>query len=177
MDEDETAWRTSGRDPDAFEDFYRAHLDTVQRFVARRVADPHLVADLTAEVFLAVVRSAHGYRADRAASRAGCTGSRTTWCPPSGARRAREHRAHERIAGRRELTGLSPHRRTLRGRRRAGARAGGPRRGGRGRLRPTGTVVPGHATALRVRAERAPDELGARPRWRLFVDRAAGGPP
>ena len=39
-------------DPDAFEVFYREHLETVQRFVARRVADPQLAADLTAEVFL-----------------------------------------------------------------------------------------------------------------------------
>ena len=30
-----------GRDPDAFEAFYRDHLEAVQRFVARRVSDPH----------------------------------------------------------------------------------------------------------------------------------------
>lgn len=48
-----------GRHPDQFEAFYRQHVEAVQRFVARRVADPHLVADLTAEVFLAVIRSAH----------------------------------------------------------------------------------------------------------------------
>lgn len=28
-------------DPDAFEAFYREHLEPVQRFVARRVSDPH----------------------------------------------------------------------------------------------------------------------------------------
>ena len=28
-------------DPDAFEAFYREHLDAIHRFVARRVADPH----------------------------------------------------------------------------------------------------------------------------------------
>ena len=37
-------------DPEAFEAFYRDHLETVRRFVARRVSDPHLAADLTAEV-------------------------------------------------------------------------------------------------------------------------------
>src|SRR3954465_687032 len=51
--------------PDAFEVFYREHLEPVQRFVARRVADPHLAADLTAEVFLAAVDSASTYRPDR----------------------------------------------------------------------------------------------------------------
>jgi RNA polymerase sigma factor (sigma-70 family) len=49
-------------DPDAFEDFYREHVEAVQRFVARRVPDPHLAADLTGEVFLAVIDSAHTYR-------------------------------------------------------------------------------------------------------------------
>jgi len=38
-------------DPDVFEVFYREHLEGVQRYVARRVAHPHLAADLTAEVF------------------------------------------------------------------------------------------------------------------------------
>ena len=41
-----------GHDPDALETFYREHLATVQRIVARRVADPHDAADLTADVFL-----------------------------------------------------------------------------------------------------------------------------
>lgn len=50
------------RDPAAFEVFYRLHVATVTRFVARRVADPHTVADLTAEVFLAVIGSAHTYQ-------------------------------------------------------------------------------------------------------------------
>ena len=45
-------------DPDAFESFYRQHVEAVQRFVARRVADPYLVADLTAGVFVAVIESA-----------------------------------------------------------------------------------------------------------------------
>ena len=31
-------------DPDVFEAFYREHVDAVQRFVARRIADPHLAA-------------------------------------------------------------------------------------------------------------------------------------
>jgi RNA polymerase sigma-70 factor (ECF subfamily) len=52
-------------DPDAFERFYRAHVEAVQRFVARRVDDPYLAADLTADVFLAVIDSASSYRASQ----------------------------------------------------------------------------------------------------------------
>lgn len=94
-----------GRDPDLFEAFYRQHVETVQRFVARRVADPHLVADLTAEVFLAVIRSAHTYRADRGSVVGWLYGVAHNVVSAERRRRAREHRAHERVAGRRELTG------------------------------------------------------------------------
>jgi RNA polymerase sigma-70 factor (ECF subfamily) len=31
-----------GSDPDALERFYRAHVEAVERFVTRRVDDPHL---------------------------------------------------------------------------------------------------------------------------------------
>ena len=54
--------RSIGTDPAAFTEFYRAHVDEVTRFVARRVADPQLAADLTAEVFLAVIDAAARYR-------------------------------------------------------------------------------------------------------------------
>ena len=39
-----------GRDPAAFEAFYRRNVRAVSGFVARRVTDPHLVDDLTTEV-------------------------------------------------------------------------------------------------------------------------------
>lgn len=52
-------------DPDALEAFYREHVDAITRFVARRVHDPHLVADLTADVFVAAIESAHMYRRRR----------------------------------------------------------------------------------------------------------------
>ncbi|WUH97912.1 sigma-70 family RNA polymerase sigma factor [Spirillospora sp. NBC_00431] len=50
-----------GHDSDAFEEFYRRHIETVGRFVARRVSDPHTAADLTADIFLAVIDSAHTF--------------------------------------------------------------------------------------------------------------------
>lgn len=52
-------------DPDAFERFYREHVEAVQRFVARRVDDPYLAADLTADVFVAAIESAGSYRGSR----------------------------------------------------------------------------------------------------------------
>ena len=54
--------RSIGTDPAAFTQFYRAHVDDLTRFVARRVADPHQVADLTAQVFVAVIDAAPRYR-------------------------------------------------------------------------------------------------------------------
>src|SRR5260370_7654306 len=54
--------RSIGTDPAAFTEFYRAHVDEVTRFVTRRVADPQLPADLTADVFLAVIEAAEHYR-------------------------------------------------------------------------------------------------------------------
>ncbi|HTU15248.1 MAG TPA: sigma-70 family RNA polymerase sigma factor [Solirubrobacterales bacterium] len=50
-----------GHDPDALEAFYREHVESVERFVARRVSDPYLAADLTTEIFLAVIEAADRY--------------------------------------------------------------------------------------------------------------------
>ena len=50
-----------GRDPDAFESFYREHLDDVRRFVARRVGGVEQAADLTADVFVRAIESADRY--------------------------------------------------------------------------------------------------------------------
>lgn len=50
-----------GCDADAFEDFYREHVEAVQRFIARRVDSPETAADLTADVFLAAIQAADSY--------------------------------------------------------------------------------------------------------------------
>jgi len=63
MEPDELA--SIAHEPAAFEAFYRAHVEAVQRFVVRRVADPHLAADLTAEVFLAAIDAAPAYKPGR----------------------------------------------------------------------------------------------------------------
>lgn len=68
--ETENEVRQIGRDPDAFASFYVAHLHAVQRFIARRVSDPHLAADLSADVFIAAIDSADRYRPERGAPEA-----------------------------------------------------------------------------------------------------------
>jgi RNA polymerase sigma factor (sigma-70 family) len=54
--------RFIGTDPELFEAFYREQVEDLQRFVARRVGDRERAADLTAEIFLAAIDSAHRYR-------------------------------------------------------------------------------------------------------------------
>lgn len=54
--------RWIGTDPDLFDAFYSEHLEDLQRFVARRVGDRERAADLTAEIFLAAIDSAHRYQ-------------------------------------------------------------------------------------------------------------------
>ncbi|MFK4637178.1 RNA polymerase sigma factor [Paenarthrobacter histidinolovorans] len=56
--------RVIGSDSVMLERFYRAHLAEVERFVARRVSDPHTAADMTADVFVAAMTS--GWRFDPA---------------------------------------------------------------------------------------------------------------
>ena len=91
------------RDPDALELFYREHLETVQRFVARRVADPHLAADLIAEVFLAAVDSAASYRPDRGSAAAWLVGVARHVVAGEFRRRSRDGAVVRRISGRRLL--------------------------------------------------------------------------
>src|SRR5215470_9642277 len=92
-------------DPDAFASFYREHVTDVTRFVARRVADPHTVADLTAEVFLAVIVSAHSYRPSRGTPVAWLYGIARNVIAGERRRAAHELRTASRIAGRRLLDG------------------------------------------------------------------------
>lgn len=92
-----------GTDPDSFEAFYREHLEPVSRFVARRVDDPHLAADLTADVFLAAIDAGFTYRPDRGRPIAWLFGIARNVVAADLRRRAREQRAVRRIAGRRLL--------------------------------------------------------------------------
>ncbi len=95
--------RSIGSDPAAFAEFYRAHVDEVTRFVARRVADPHLAADLTAEVFLAVIEAAVSYRGSFGGPRTWLYGIARNVVAAEFRRAARERRGESLVAGRRLL--------------------------------------------------------------------------
>jgi RNA polymerase sigma-70 factor (ECF subfamily) len=90
-------------DPAALEDFYREHVGLVQQFVVRRVADPYLAADLTAEVFLAAIDAAASYQPDRAGPAAWLYGVARNVVAAEYRRSGRERRANARIEGRRLL--------------------------------------------------------------------------
>lgn len=93
----------AARDPDLFEVFYRRHFDAITRFVARRVTDPHTVADLTAEVFLAAIDSADSYRPGRGSETAWLFGIARNLVGAEARRTARQSALGARIAGRRLL--------------------------------------------------------------------------
>ena len=95
------------REPDALEAFYRDHVEAVQRFVARRVSDPHLAADLTADVFLAAVDSAASYDSGRGPVVAWLYGVGRNAIAAEARRRARELHAVRRIEGRRLVDGAA----------------------------------------------------------------------
>jgi RNA polymerase sigma-70 factor (ECF subfamily) len=90
-------------DPATMEDFYREHVGLVQQFIVRRVVDPYLAADLTADVFLAAIDAAPGYRPGRAAPAAWLYGVARNVVAAECRRSARERRANARIEGRRLL--------------------------------------------------------------------------
>jgi len=101
MNEDELP--RIAHDPAAFEAFYRRYVEDVQRFIARRVDDPHAAADLTAEVFLAAIGAAPGYESHRGVPIAWLFGIARNVTSAERRRAARERRANARIQGRRLL--------------------------------------------------------------------------
>ena len=99
------AIRRSGRDPAAFEAFYRRYAAEVGRFIARRVDDPHTVADLTAEVFLRVIDAAEGYRGGPGGPRGWLFGIAGNVVASHWRDAERRQRREVRIAGHRLLDG------------------------------------------------------------------------
>jgi len=92
-----------GFDPDAFEAFYRTHVEDVQNFVARRVSDPWLAADLTTEVFLAAINAAGQFDPRRGNPIAWLFGISRNVVHNEFRRAGREREAVARIQGRRLL--------------------------------------------------------------------------
>ncbi len=95
--------RRIGRDPAALEQVYRGHVEQVIRFVSRRVDDPYLVADLTAEVFVQAMASAQSYRGARHGPTAWLYGIARNVIAGHWRDEARERDARARISGRRLL--------------------------------------------------------------------------
>jgi RNA polymerase sigma factor (sigma-70 family) len=90
-------------DTERFTAFYRTHVEAVLRFVTRRVEDPHLAADITADVFYAVIESAVSYRPQRGGEVAWLYGIARNQIANHARQRAREAARRRRIAGRRLL--------------------------------------------------------------------------
>ncbi|MCO5967824.1 RNA polymerase sigma factor [Actinoallomurus soli] len=97
--------RAIGRDPVAFEAFYRRQVRMVTGFVARRVADPCLVDDLTTEVFLAAIEGSDGYRRRLGSESAWLVGIAHNVLAAERRRAARQLDKTLRAAGRRVLDG------------------------------------------------------------------------
>lgn len=93
----------SPRDLEELERFYRRHIDDVTRFVARRFDDPHTVADVVADVFLAVVDSGDVYRSAARNERAWLFGVARHVVSAEYRRKHRVDEINSRVAGRRLL--------------------------------------------------------------------------
>lgn len=96
------------RDPDAFEVFYREHVDAIEGFVARRVGDRDLAADLTADVFVAAIESGERYHPSRGAPIAWLFGIARLVVASRLRRDGRERRATIRLSGPGCLTSTMP---------------------------------------------------------------------
>jgi len=90
-------------EPALFEAFYREHIEAVEGFVSRRIGNPHLVADLTAETFLAAIDAAPTYRVGRGEPRPWLFGIAGNVVYAEYRRAGRERRANNRIQGHRLL--------------------------------------------------------------------------
>lgn len=88
-----------GIDPDIFDVFYREHIASVEGFVVRRIGDRERAADLTAEIFLAAIDSAHRYRAALGTPRAWLFGIARTLVAGDRRRLDRQRSGEERLRG------------------------------------------------------------------------------
>jgi RNA polymerase sigma-70 factor (ECF subfamily) len=88
-----------GHDAEALESFYREHVDAVLRYTTRRTDDPHDAADLVADVFLAAIHSASGYRPELGSPRAWLYGIARNVVAAERRRAARAAAAESRITG------------------------------------------------------------------------------
>jgi RNA polymerase sigma factor (sigma-70 family) len=100
---DEALLGRSLRDPDAFAELYKRHVDAVVRFAARRAEDPETVVDLVAAVWLEVLGSLERFDPRRGRALPWILGIAANLCASERRRRAREREALRRLGGRRVL--------------------------------------------------------------------------
>jgi RNA polymerase sigma-70 factor (ECF subfamily) len=99
----------SGRGPEGadaaaeFERLYRAQVDAVTAYFARRSADPQTVADLTADTFVQAIASFGSYDPRRGTGRAWLFGIARRIFAGHCEAHSRQHERVARLAGRREL--------------------------------------------------------------------------
>jgi RNA polymerase sigma factor (sigma-70 family) len=87
-----------------FERLYRANVEGVTAYFARRSADPHLVADLTADTFVAVITHFGSFDPRKGTARAWVFGiARHVYASYCEAYNAQQHKMR-RLAGRRDLS-------------------------------------------------------------------------
>jgi RNA polymerase sigma factor (sigma-70 family) len=98
--------RPPAADADAtaeFERLYRANVDAVTAYFARRSGDPHVVADLTADTFVAVITGFGTFDPRKGTTRAWVFGiARRVYASYCEAYSHEQHRV-QRLAGRRDL--------------------------------------------------------------------------
>jgi RNA polymerase sigma-70 factor (ECF subfamily) len=86
-----------------FERLYRANVDAVTAYFARRSADPHVVADLTADTFVAVITGFGSFDPRKGTGRAWVFGiARRVYASHCEAYSQQQHKM-QRLAGRRDL--------------------------------------------------------------------------
>jgi RNA polymerase sigma factor (sigma-70 family) len=86
-----------------FERLYQANVDAVTAYFARRSADPHVVADLTADTFVAVITHFGSFDPRRGTARAWVFGiARHVYASYCEAYSQQQHKI-QRLAGRRDL--------------------------------------------------------------------------
>jgi len=96
--------RTAGQGASAeFERLYRANVEAVMAYFARRSRDPQVVADLTADTFVAVITSFGAFDPRRGTARAWMFGiARRVYASYYEAHSLQQHKL-QRLAGRRDL--------------------------------------------------------------------------
>lgn len=95
--------RRIGCDREALEEFYLTHYADVVRYFARRLRDPHDVADLVADTFIAALESATRYDPRRGRPLAWLLGIGHNTLRRFHRKRAADRQAVARFAGRRLL--------------------------------------------------------------------------